>query len=714
MNALLQAAYLANLALHAFILALLAVGMTRCFKNPAARSLTALLGLLAVAVIPWISALAVPARTTSFTATVPVTRPTPAAVVHPNSAAAMDSPAAVPAAHSITPAKSADFRIAPAALCVGLWVGGSGIALAIMAAAQIRFRRWQRRLRLPTTAETALIVRHWPTPSSPQHVRLCSAGTSPCVFGLRRITLVLPVDLLEPGRSCELRWALRHEAAHLRGHDLRWAAAIQGVCAVYGWNPLVHHLARLWSEAREQCCDRQALASADEAGDYGAFLVRLAGRRTPATVLPMAAGGAFRRIKQRLSSLLADPVFRPCSRRFVAGGVVAALLTGAALSQLGLRAEEPATADHDPAPKPAAVAENPASLPQCKIVTRFVIAPKAVAANGAVLAAAEVAAIMDRETAANSDAVTYLPSTMIELNQTGYVACIWEHPDNPHEIRRLRDQKPIEFPRRPPPFEDPGYRFTGGIVQMSPEFAGAKVRLELSAGWGYVPGLTINQMCGMQAIPAGTHVFDLKSIPWDGVTKHLAKTTAVLANGESLCLDFGVLEPGKTGTLIVTPTSMSRYGEAVADFAVRFPVPPPSLRTPLLASGALIELDDADPATKDLKRGGDSSLFGLFTKEQTQKFMAAVKGRVTKLPPRRFESGDEFAALWPEEPQILVKASVSSLPVTAVGLEFCADKDNSGTLVRFYPGNSVASQRAPATKGAKPRLLLLTIDLPEQ
>ena len=757
MNAI-PATYLANLALHAFILALLAAGLTRCFRNPAARSLAALMGLMAVAVIPWFSALAVPARANSFTASVPVTRPTPAAVVHPDSAAAMDSPAAVPVAHSITPAKSADFRIAPAVLCVGLWVGGSGIALAIMAVARIRFWSWQRRLRLPTQVETGLIERHWPTAPSPWFVwkgledatasprnlgntqppqeespagcraqparrrrspfsgltlRICASGESPCVFGLRRATLVLPEDLLEPGRSSELRWALRHEAAHLRGHDLRWASAIQCVRAVHWWNPLGHHLARLWCDAREQCCDRQALASADEAGDYGAFLVRLAGRRTPATVLPMAAGGAFRRIKQRLSSLLADPVFRPCGRRFVAGGVVAALLTGAALSQLGLRAEEPASAGHDPAPKPAVIAENPASLPQCKFVIRLIVAPKPVAAHGAVLAPAQVAAIMDRETAANSDAVTYLPSTLVELNQTGYVVCTWEHPDNHHKVQRVRNSNGDIVFQPPPPFEDPGYRFTGGIVKMSPEIAGAKVRLELSAGWGYVPGVQIRETCGMVGMDVGNSVFDSNSIPWNRVAKHLAKTTAVLANGESLCLDFGVLEPGKTGTLIVTPTPVSRFGEAVADFAVRFPVPPPSLRTPLLASGAVIELDDADPATKDIKWHGKSPATGLLTNEQTQKFMAAVKGRVTKLPPRRFESGNEFAALWPEEPQIRLKASVTSLPVTVVALEV-SPYENYAMSLSLYPGNSVAFQRAPATKGAKPRLLLLTIDLPEK
>jgi beta-lactamase regulating signal transducer with metallopeptidase domain len=690
-----------------------AIGLTRCFKNPSARSLAAMIGLSAVAVIPWFSALAVPERATPFSATVPVTRPTPVVVMQPDSPVEVIPSAAdaVPLSTS-APLQYPGFHLSQAALWGVLWLGGSMVGLAIIAAAQIRFLRWLRRLRVPSAEETVLLERHWPAGPYPQVVRLCAAGASPCVFGLLRATLVLPEDLLEPDRSSELRWALRHEAAHLRGHDLRWAAAILCVRAVYWWNPLVHHLARLWSEAREQCCDRQALASADEAGDYGAFLVRLAGRRMPATVLPMSAGGAFRRIKQRLSSLLADPVFRPCGRRFVAGGVVAALLTGAALSQLGLRAEEPATGDHDPAPKPTAVAENPASLPQCKLVIRLIIAPKPVASNRAVLTLAEVAAIMDRETAANSDAVTYLPSIMVEMNQPGYVACIWDHPDNPHEVRRFRDQKE-NVPHLPPPFEDPGYRFTGGIVQMSPEIAGTKVRLDLSAGWGYVPGVQIRETCGMVGMDVGNSVFDPKSIPWNRVAKHLAKTTAVLASGESLCLDFGVLEPGKSGTLIVTPTSISRTGDAVADFAVRFPVPPPSLRTPLLASGALIELADADPAIKDLKRGGDSSLFGFFTKEQTQKFMAAVKGKVTKLPQRRFESGDEFAVLWPERPQILLKASVSSLPVTVVGLEFCADENNSGTLY-LYPGYTMAFRIPPDTNGGQPRLLLLTIDLPEK
>jgi hypothetical protein len=215
-------------------------------------------------------------------------------------------------------------------------------------------------LRPPTAAEAELIERRLPPGLRHCAVKICAAGESPGVLGLRRVTLLLPIDLLAPGQARELAWALQHEAAHLRGHDLRWSAAIHGIRTVYWWNPLIPHLAGIWSEAREQCCDRQALTAAGDAGDYGAFLVRLAGRQLPATVLPMAAGGTFRRVRQRLHSLLSDPVFRTCRRRFVVGGVLVALCLGAAISQLGLRIAEPAkladaemaTTGHEPKLKP--------------------------------------------------------------------------------------------------------------------------------------------------------------------------------------------------------------------------------------------------------------------------------------------------------------------------------------------------------------------------
>ena len=54
---------------------------------------------------------------------------------------------------------------------------------------------------------------------------------------------------------------------------------------------------------------------------------------------------------------------------------------------------------------------------------------------------------------------------------------------------------------------------------------------------------------------------------------------------------------------------------------------------------------------------------------------------------------------------------MSSLPVTAVGLE-CYTDENISMSLYLYPGYTLAYHNLPATKGAKPRLLLLTIDLP--
>jgi beta-lactamase regulating signal transducer with metallopeptidase domain len=334
--------FLANFALHAIILSVIAVGLVRCFSNPATRSLAALIGMLAVAILPWFSALAVPGRSTEFSATLPVMTVAPAVAWPISLPDETTEPGLSSAIAPMPTTEPSTFRLAPLGFGLGLWACGCVLGLGLRVRAHFRFRHWQRCLRPPTEAEAGEIQRHLPPELRRCAVRVCGDGESPGVFGLRRVTLIMPTNLLAEGQTRELAWALQHEAAHLRGHDLLWATAIHGIRIVYWWNPLVHHLAGLWSDAREQCCDRQALTAASDARDYGAFLVRLAGRRIPATILSMAASSTFRRIRQRLHSLLSDPVFRPCRRSFVVGGVLVTLCLAAAISQIGLRVAESA------------------------------------------------------------------------------------------------------------------------------------------------------------------------------------------------------------------------------------------------------------------------------------------------------------------------------------------------------------------------------------
>lgn len=323
-------AYGLNVALHASALAMVAWAAVKCFKNPHARSISALLGLLAVAFLPWLSALQVPARAAVWVKPIEI----PSFVPQPSRQISEPVLAAVEKEISPLPAASAKWNFPdPWRIIAGIWVLGCGLMLARQTWIAALSKHWTRTMREPTDNEWQLIEPHFS-----YRVMIAESETSPFVIGIFRPLLVIPENLLAADRRRELLWALGHEAGHLKGHDLRWFALFQAVRAMFWWNPLIHHLVRIWAEAREQICDHLALAGGGDRREYSSFLVSLVSRRMGGIVMPMAARGTVARLKRRIGFLMEGTVCRPCGRRFIAGGMTLAALVGVGLCQVGCKA----------------------------------------------------------------------------------------------------------------------------------------------------------------------------------------------------------------------------------------------------------------------------------------------------------------------------------------------------------------------------------------
>lgn len=210
--------YGANVLLHSILLSLAAFAVTACFKNPHARSLSAALGLLALSIIPWITALQVPARTSAVmipVATLQISNPPPTPVVNKLEAGIVEAREFPPTPPAPTKVELPD----PWTLLTGIWALGFALQMIRRTVTAIRLALWKSSLRRPTTTELQTLSENPDLPTPPSRVRISEAGSSPCVTGCFRTCLVLPENLMAANQRRELDWALRHEAGHLRGHD---------------------------------------------------------------------------------------------------------------------------------------------------------------------------------------------------------------------------------------------------------------------------------------------------------------------------------------------------------------------------------------------------------------------------------------------------------------------------------------------------------------
>ncbi|MBM3840351.1 MAG: hypothetical protein FJ398_20790 [Verrucomicrobia bacterium] len=101
--------------------------------------------------------------------------------------------------------------------------------------------------------------------------------TSPALYGLFRLRLLLPKDFLASFKRDELRHILLHELAHVK----RWDTAVNAIAAIlqmlHWFNPLVRLAFRRMALDRELACDEMALNCLKQGENeaYGATMIRL-------------------------------------------------------------------------------------------------------------------------------------------------------------------------------------------------------------------------------------------------------------------------------------------------------------------------------------------------------------------------------------------------------------------------------------------------------
>ncbi len=287
---------LLNLGLHSLVLAATGWLLVRwMLKDARQRAWTALMALLAAALLPLVLPMVAPAPAAPARFSVPIVEPgglpAPAVTVRFDPVA------------SSTPPPVSFFETLPwRKTLVTLWLAGTAGFLMIEALRFARHLRWQRKLRLLAERERQTL----PPGTVVPRLLVDDLACGPCLTGWLRPAVVVPAVAFPNWSAQQWCWTLAHEAEHRRGGDLWLAALLRLLRAWLWWNPFVRALIGHWEQAREEICDAAALAARwEEAPVYSSFLIELAARnRGPSSALAMAASRPAKRLRNRLQAVL--------------------------------------------------------------------------------------------------------------------------------------------------------------------------------------------------------------------------------------------------------------------------------------------------------------------------------------------------------------------------------------------------------------------------
>ena len=187
-----------------------------------------------------------------------------------------------------------------------IWVFGGVMGAARLGWLQIRLRRLRRQSRpadatwhqLAQTIQRELNVRQ------PVAIRLSSVIQSPFVCGLWQPVILLPQSLAITLSPTETMALLRHEIAHLRGHDLIWCNAWRWLQVIAWFHPLVWAIPAAHNLACEQEADRLASGPTEDRATYAQLLAQVALRvLTPPAVETRLTLNGSAQIVRRLQHL---------------------------------------------------------------------------------------------------------------------------------------------------------------------------------------------------------------------------------------------------------------------------------------------------------------------------------------------------------------------------------------------------------------------------
>lgn len=177
-----------------------------------------------------------------------------------------------------------------------LWLAGAVVmflGLAASLAGVFLLRRQARDITSPIGREILLQCRLEMGIGTPVGLVESRGVTGPCLLGVLRPVIVMPMALVEDLTPEQLRFVFRHELAHLQRWDLPLNWLLVAVQMFHWFNPLAWYVVRRILEDREEICDSIAVEGRPEAcRRYGELLVQIVQRAGSCTRQHLASSGS--------------------------------------------------------------------------------------------------------------------------------------------------------------------------------------------------------------------------------------------------------------------------------------------------------------------------------------------------------------------------------------------------------------------------------------
>lgn len=696
--------YLANVAFHALLLSVIVTLSLLCFGQPARRAALALAGVVAVAALPWLSAL-LPTAKREPSARLAIPDATASTSWRVFTIPADDFTISPPPSTGATPS----FTLPSAwTLAAWTWLAGSAMAFAAIGCGLLKLHRWRSSFRHLDPDEATHLALVLPSGLALEQIRLSTTSGSPCVTGFIRPLLVIPSELLESSSRQELAWILRHEQCHLMGRDSHWTPLIALSRSLFWWNPFVHHLAKRWAAAREEVCDLHAESA--ERANYGDFLIRMAAAcKGPHMLAAPMVGGAKRRLRKRLVSFLNAPeiIDLRAGRGFIAALALALPLVALCSScvRIGGEGEQASTTTAGMPPLLLETRKNrKAKEPHLfvKLSNRVLATATPLSVGGVVLEKSGTVISPDQLKKLWREAANMKGSPLISFPSI----CI-----------RNGEKGRLEMIREKPPVLGESRVTAGWELQQAIRYDGKSLRIANHIRYAFVPGKQFSFSSRASLDDENT----LTQSDWKKLVVKTAASEAKVPESHAVITILGEVTPGIHTILITevipidaTGRMVDRYRDAIFTPREQDTLPGKvHVNATLLSDPAMPPWDEVPKSRSDMPA---TCFGGLFTSEQ---WGIMTKELLTENLGTKSFSTDKRIQPWKQLPQLQLEVVRYRQDAGLVSLTLAVKETGKNGGERLVSEGltiatgSTLTYRLPAFEGQPSRNLALTVEAVE-
>ena len=150
---------------------------------------------------------------------------------------------------------------------------------------------------------------------------------TPMLIGIAKPKIVLPCIEIE---QTHLKYVLTHELTHLKQKDLWWKLALQGICTMHWFNPLVYRFRMEFEKQLEYACDERVVEalSFDERKEYGFAILQSVQvtNKTTYSFLGVGFSTTKQKLERRITNMLNFKNMKTAPKVFTVG-IACTLLT---------------------------------------------------------------------------------------------------------------------------------------------------------------------------------------------------------------------------------------------------------------------------------------------------------------------------------------------------------------------------------------------------